>query len=386
LPIVKQHLTERIMRRYALAGTRKDLLTCAKLLAAAPKPEHAAELMKGFELAFQGRSLTNLPNELVDVMAQVGGGSTALRIRRNDAAAIAEALKLIQDDKADKTQRLQYLQVLGEVSQPQSVPVLLGVAKQSPDRDIRTAALAALQLYNEPSIPAQVVGFYKNLQDDVAPVAATLLASRKPWAVDFLQAVDTGTVPAAAVPVSAVRKMLLHDDDRIRALVEKHWGAVQGATTDQMRQQIEHLVEVISASSGNPYKGKQLYAENCGKCHKLFELGGEVGPDLTAYKRDNLERMLLNVVNPSAEIREGFENYVVVTQDGRVVNGFLADQDNRVVVLRGVDGQNQIIPRDDIDDMHAIPRSVMPDGTLDKLADQQVRDLFAYLRSAQPVP
>ena len=72
--------------------------------------------------------------------------------------------------------------------------------------------------------------------------------------------------------------------------------------------------------------------------------------------------MLISVVNPGLEIREGFENYVVVTKDGRVLNGFLADKDNQIVILRGVDGQNMIIKRDDIDEMRVIPQSVMPEG------------------------
>ena len=93
----------------------------------------------------------------------------------------------------------------------------------------------------------------------------------------------------------------------------------------------------------------------------------------------------LRVVNPSAEIREGFENHVLVTADGRVVNGFLADQDNQVVVLRGVDGQNLIFRREEIDELRVIPLSVMPADTLKELSEQQVRDLFSYFRSSQPV-
>ncbi len=95
--------------------------------------------------------------------------------------------------------------------------------------------------------------------------------------------------------------------------------------------------------------------------------------------------MLNNIVNPNLEIREGFENFVVQTTDGRVLNGFLADKDNQVVILRGVDGQNIVLQQADIEEMKAIPQSVMPEGTLKTLTDQQLRDLFAYLRSSQPV-
>ena len=71
--------------------------------------------------------------------------------------------------------------------------------------------------------------------------------------------------------------------------------------------------------------------------------------------------------------------------DGRVLNGFLADKDSQVVILRGVDGQNIILKQADIEEMKVVPQSVMPEGALKTLTDQQLRDLFAYLRSSQPV-
>ena len=95
--------------------------------------------------------------------------------------------------------------------------------------------------------------------------------------------------------------------------------------------------------------------------------------------------MLTSVVNPSLEIREGFENYLIITVDGRVLNGFLADKDSQVVILRGVDGQNIILKQHEIDEMKVVPQSVMPEGALKALTDQQLRDLFAYLRASQPV-
>ena len=91
------------------------------------------------------------------------------------------------------------------------------------------------------------------------------------------------------------------------------------------------------------------------------------------------------MVNPSAEIREGFETYLVVADDGRTNTGFLFDRDNRVVVLRGADGQNITIPRDKIDEMLKQRKSLMPEGLLNTFTDEQVRHLFAYLKGSQPL-
>ncbi|MEQ8790962.1 MAG: HEAT repeat domain-containing protein [Pirellulaceae bacterium] len=384
-PIVEQVILERIMRRYAQAGSRKDLLSCARLLEQSPSADHTKKLMTGFELAFEGRPLTGVPEELVAALAKTGGVSLALRVRQKEKEAIAEALDLIADEKADRRQRTLYIGILGQIHEASAVPRLLDLLARSRDDDVRGTALTALQAFNDPQIAAAVARLHNEFPPDVRDIAQTLLVSRPAWALELLEAIDDGRIDAASVPLPVVRKILFHSDEKILALVEKHWGKLEGGTTEEARAKIAAYIQSLGAASGNPYDGKALFKESCGKCHTLFNEGGQIGPDLTAFKRDDLNVMMLNVVNPSAEIREGYENYVVVTEDGRVLSGFIADQDNNVVVVKGIDGQATVIPRDEIDQMKAIPRSLMPEGILDKFNEQQVRDLFAYLRATQPV-
>ena len=74
------------------------------------------------------------------------------------------------------------------------------------------------------------------------------------------------------------------------------------------------------------------------------------------------------------------------TDDGRSLNGFIEEQDAMVVVLKSPDGQKTIINRGNIDEMKPLPQSVMPEDLLKQFSDQQIRDLFAYLRASQPLP
>jgi putative membrane-bound dehydrogenase-like protein len=385
LPLVEKNLLERLMRRYAQAGGRQNLLTCARLLELAPAASHARRLLLGFEQAYAGRPLTNLPPELIEAMAKRGGGSLSLRLRRGEPPALDEALKVLADARADRKERLGLVQVFGEVRQPRAVPVLLGVLTGARDDVLRTAALTALQPYDDPAVGAAVIGLHDKLTPDARAAAQTLLLSRKGWTRQLLEALDAGKLDRRGIPLDAVRRMTVHRDEAIEKLVLKHWGKVRGATTAKMREQIARYERVVRAGSGNPYAGKKLFEATCAKCHTLFGRGGYVGPDLTTYQRDDLANMLLHIVNPSVEIREGFETYLVTTQDGRALTGFLVERDNRVVVLRSADGQDIRLERAQIDDLRAVAQSLMPEGLLDGLADQQVCDLFAYLRSTQPL-
>ena len=99
LPIVTSTIEERLMRRLAAAGTRKDLDRCARLLALAPGPEHAKKLMAGFEAAYAGRSLAGLPQALADALARYSGQSVTLGLRQGKPEAVAEALSLLSNEQ-----------------------------------------------------------------------------------------------------------------------------------------------------------------------------------------------------------------------------------------------------------------------------------------------
>jgi putative heme-binding domain-containing protein len=385
-PIVRDEIVSRLMRRFAQAGSQKDLLACAQLLNMAPSPDAASKLMAGFEAAFQGRRLVGLPEELVAAIAKAGGGSLALRLRAGEAAALVESLKTIADESADAAARASLIEILGELHPSQAQEALLKIAGSSPNQDVQIAALNALAGYSDSSIGDGVVALVPKLPPACREAALALLSTRSNWSLVLLQAISSGRLDRAAVSESIARGMLLHSSPQIESLVRDLWGELQGATTEEMRADVERFAQTVAAGSGNPRAGRALFMESCGKCHLLFGQGGRIGPDLTAYKRDDVQGLLLNVVNPSAQIREGFETYVLATADGRALTGFIADQDNRVVVIKSAEGQTTVSERDEIEELRAIPRSLMPEGLLKTLSDQQLRDLFAYLRSTQPLP
>lgn len=385
-PLVRKFLVERMLQRYAAAGDRANLMSCVRLFQHAPDAESTRLLVKGFEQASRGRLLEGLPTELVNILAKAGGNSLPLGVRQGRADAVTRSLHLIADPKAKLADRLQLIEIFGEVNQPTSVGVLLTLAEKDSDPRIKTASLVALTLYDEPRIGKTVVQLYPRFSDDAQSAAETLLSTRKSWSRDLLEAIDAGQIDARRLKPEVVRKMTVHRDPRIAQLIARHFPHIKGATTAEMQAQIARLSKVLKPSAGgDPYSGKRLFANSCAKCHVLFGEGGRIGPDLTTFKRDDLLNMLINVVNPSAEIREGFEQVMVVTHDGRAVSGLRFDQDPQVLVLRGVDGQNITIARRDIEETIPQPKSLMPEGLLNSMKDQEVRDLFAYLRSSQPI-
>ena len=383
-PMVVDQILPRLARRYAVDGKRADLLRCAQLFRRAPSRRQVAALMKGLEEGFRGRPMTGLPEELAAVIEQSGEAPLAFRLRRGDTGAITEALQVIQNNKARPDDRLLYVRAFGEVHAASAVPALLAVAASPAKDDLRRAALASLSAYDDDAIGVRVAALLPKLNGTVQVAACALLASRPAWSQRLLEAVQTGQVVARTLPDDVVTRLRENKDPAVRQLAARVLPATAPAA-GEFQPRIEQITAALQRGAGNPYAGEATFVARCASCHKLFFKGGNVGPDLTTYQRDNLGTMILSIVNPNAEIREGYQYYTVETKDGRSLGGFFVERDNQVTVLRGLAGENITLAAADLKEVQPMGRSLMPPGLLDDLTEQQLRDFFAYLRISQPI-
>ena len=314
--------------------------------------------------------------------------SSGLRLRLGDAATVAEALGVVADPAAPAEARLADIAILGETRPEGAREALLAVAGADGPEGPRAAAIAALEGWNDTGIAAAVLP----LLDAATPrepraAAAALLAGRPAWAAELLRAIDAGTAARAVVTDDALMRLRLHRDPTLVAAVERVFGAAPapGSDAEAVAADLERGRRVLAEGSGSPVLGRTVFRTTCASCHMLFGEGGQIGPDLTSHDRSDPRALLTHVASPSTAIREGYETTVVITADGRTLSGFVVGEDPGMLFLRTADGRTVPVPREDIDEATMSAVSIMPTGLLRGLDDQQVRDLFAYLRATQPL-
>jgi putative membrane-bound dehydrogenase-like protein len=390
LPLVDKVMVERVMQRYAMTGEAEDLKACAKLLALAPDADRKNRLTAGLLEAFRGRRITGLPEDLAkaldDYQSSLGDSDLALGLRLGKPESLKAALKIIADEKADKPTRLTYIDILGQTRQASAIDPLLGLLSSTKSHSIKRSALEALMNFDDPRIGQQVMNRYHGDLPDEQGVRATaqkLLASRPASALLMLEQVDDGKIAKSSIPQDIVQSLSLQSDPAVQKLLAKHWGKIR-ATPAEKQDQIKRLFELVRAGGGNPTNGHALFTKKCAVCHTLFGEGGKTGPDLTGYERTNLDFMITAIVDPSAAIREEFTTFAVVTTDGRTMTGLVTDKDTRTVTLRGADNRPVLFNREDIEELTALPISLMPENQMNDLKDQEIRDLFAFLISRAP--
>lgn len=386
--IVKEALLKRIMQRYVMAGEPADFDACTELLKMAPSKESAALLMAGLEEGLRGRKITDLPSTLLAAakpyQTEAAGGALALDLRQGKQEALDKAFKVIADPNENISLRIGYIRVLGEINQPASVPVLLAtVLSGKSSGAIRQAGLQALQRYDQPEIGQKILAAYPDglrADPDVRVAALSLFTSRASWTGQLMgDIVQTKKIHKEDVPDQLVRRMMLLDDKNIQADVEKLWPKVKFSSSSEINNQIARAEKALSAGNGTSTQGKIVFTNLCGSCHKLFDEGGTIGPDLTGYDRGNHKELLLNIADPNAYIREGYVNFHIITTDGRTIDGNVTDQNNRSVTIKPFGEESISLSVDQIKEITPQKTSIMPERLLEGLDDQKIRDLFAYM-------
>ncbi len=382
--IFTNHVLPRITRRLAIENKRGDLMLLGRLMQSADSPEAKTAIKSGFQEAFRGRSISGLPADLMTAFSKSGPESNLIKIRNGDRTAIENSVNAMLKKEAPLDERIAYAQIFGEIRSDQAKQVLLTIMKGDSDVALRKAAFASITSYPESDIAEHIIQLLPGLQKELIHTALTTLISRESWIQLLLAAIETKQINALIIPPEIAENLRQHNDTFIskkaRSLLP------EGAESmKSMTDMLTYIQSILKQSAGNPYAGEAIYMERCAACHKLFFKGGNIGPDLTSYQRKDLSTLLPSIVDPNAEIREGFQFIQVNTKDGRQLSGFESDRDLQVMVIRMLDAQEIMIPVDEIESVESMNRSMMPEGLLEGLDDQQLRDFFAYLRISQPI-
>ena len=191
-----------------------------------------------------------------------------------------------------------------------------------------------------------------------------------------------GRIPKADLTTDQLDRLRLSEDKAVVAMVQKVFGQLARPSSKEKEAEIERVKRVVTAGPGDARAGRAIYAARCGACHVLFKEGGAVGPDLTGYERRNLDFLLISVVDPSAAIREEYQNFRLDTEDDQTLIGLIKERGPDSVTIVDATQQRTVVPKREIKEERALTLSIMPEGLLNGLSDAELRDLFAYLRAA----
>ena len=378
---------------FPLPADESDTLApLVQLLASSDDSQLQLDILKGMSEGLKGRRGMKPPAGWDALAAKLAKSANAqvrelaqqLSVTFGSQTALAAQRAQLTDAKMPAAERVAALESLVAAKDAGLPPLLPGLLN---DTALRGGALRAMAAFDDVKFPAAILAVYPKLDAAERKSALATLVARPAYAKELLAAIAAGKVSAKDVSADLLRSLrALKSPEQIKQ-VEQFFGVSRVSDADKQKEiaQLKETLLLTARRTDNLSNGRVLYTKTCGQCHTLFGEGGKVGPDITGSNRADVDYLLLNILDPNAEIAADYRPWELETKDDRSILGLLVRQDAQVVTLQ-TPTEAVTVTRAEIKTLRQSQLSMMPEGLIAALTPSEVRDLIAYLRSPKQVP
>ncbi|MCA9121389.1 MAG: c-type cytochrome [Planctomycetaceae bacterium] len=245
-----------------------------------------------------------------------------------------------------------------------------------------TAALRASSGVHSVSLLETILDHYPKMSPDERITAIDVLVSRADGARLLMSSVERNEFQASDISATQARQIAALKDGALVRRLESLWGTVRQSSAERLTgiRELELSLTPEVLSQADLTEGREVFRKTCSMCHRLFSDGRTIGPELTGANRRSLHYLLSNIVDPSAAVPADFRQATVVTTNGRVITGAISQRTEAQIAIQTVNGEVRL-RSEDVEELTISPQSMMPDGLLEKLNDNQKRDLIGWLMS-----
>ncbi len=363
-----------------------------QLLAETFDAQMQLDVLRGLTFSVQGRRSVPMPVGWDAVEKKLAGSPNAevrtlaqsLSLKFGSPTALAALRETAADASANGGARRAAVESLLAVRDTQ-LPSLLHALLKEPE--LRGVALRGLAGFDDAKTASAVLAVYSSLGGAEKRDALNTLASRLVYAKPLLSAVAEQKIPRADLTAELVRQLRNLKDAGLAKQIDEAWGIVKEASPDQEKEiaKFRAVYQAGGSQPGNAANGRVLYNQLCAQCHHLFDFGGAVGPDITGANRGDVGYLLENILYPNAVIPIDYRVSTIEMKDDRVLTGIVKERTAQALVVQ-TPNEKLTLPLAEVKKVDASEFSMMPEGLIAQLKDQQIRDLLYYLGRPGQVP
>ncbi len=234
-----------------------------------------------------------------------------------------------------------------------------------------------------PEISSLIIKRFDALTPTLQSEALRVLAERTSTAKILADEIDDRRVHVNQIPLEVRERLRQLEDQSLAARFERFFGQ---ASSDRLG-----VIERYSVNLDQPgttedlTAGEQVFRQFCTQCHRLSDLGNDVGPPLKQLSEKSPRQLLETILDPNREIDPKYMSYTLLDVDERVLTGIIQDESAGQIVLRSAGGEIHTLARKDIGQLKSSGVSLMPEGLEATISIEQMRQLIHFLKTS-PAP
>ena len=235
--------------------------------------------------------------------------------------------------------------------------------------------------FDSAEIPSLLLESWESQTPEVRNKVLTGLLSREHWTRSLLSAIEGEELSSSQIDPKRRELLMNHSDEAIRARAV----TLFDSQAPGPRQAVLADYQAALTLTGDSTRGETVYRRECVKCHRLSSTEHLIGPNLIMGSFKDPEPLLTSILDPNRFVEPQFLQYVVTDKKRRLFTGILTDQTaTSVTLLEGEDLQNTVL-REDILEMRATGKSLMPEGLEENVNHQEMADLLKFILDYQYV-
>ncbi|HEV7282061.1 MAG TPA: PVC-type heme-binding CxxCH protein [Pirellulaceae bacterium] len=326
------------------------------------------------------KAMAGAPADLRSVLVRLGLSLGSEKMESFAGDLVAGYVKQIADNSLDGQKRIFAAQEL-IAFRPDDDQVVASILKQIQPQtppDVAIGLLESLSKSQSAAVASGVADRFNSLTPSLRQRALSMLLSRAEWTDRLVTALTENDIPLSDLALDQRQALAAHPDPAIKkraAQLLMNAGGLPNAD----RQAAIDAYHAALTEPGDAVRGKELFVKECGKCHKMQGEGTAIGPDLTGMAVHPRHELLIHILDPSRSVEGNFRVYQAVLADGRVRSGLLASETRTSIELVDAEAKRHNLLREDLEELVASSKSLMPEGFEKQLDVAAMTDLLAYM-------
>jgi putative heme-binding domain-containing protein len=299
---------------------------------------------------------------------------------KDSVSPIEKVVQLASETAVDKAHtdvdRIAAMGLMSHLPPEALTSALETLLKPGESTDCQRAAIDAARRSGRAELSEIVLSKWDQMNPQARSSALDLLLLRKESITSLLQKMAAGAISSSVVSIDQRLILLQHPDETIRTTSTTLFGGTVSANRKEVAEQYAKALEM----KGDVTRGAAIFEKTCSKCHRINNVGHNVGPDISDTRARARDALLYDVLDPNRRVDPQFTEYIVVTTDGRLFNGLMIAESTDSVTLRQPEGREQTIPRSEIEDLKTTNKSLMPEGIERDVTVEQMADVLEFLK------
>lgn len=275
--------------------------------------------------------------------------------------------------------RLAAVQILALVNPADATSTLGQLLTPQTPPELQQASVKTLLRLGHGPAEEQVLTQWKGLGPAARKEAIDGLTQSRTGAAGLIAGLAAGTIKTGEIDRDKQQFLMNYPQPEIRDQAKKLLG---GAASN--RKEVVAKYQPALELVGDAVRGQAVHAKICMQCHRAGTTGHAVGPDLVSVQNKSPDDLLIALLDPNREAQPVFVSYTAATQDGKVYTGLIAAETAASVTLRRAEAKEDVVLRNQLEELLSNGVSLMPEGMEKDLTPQQVADVIAYIKSLSP--